>query len=77
MTRPITAATAAAPLDDTDWRKTRALEMARRKAQGWPVDRIARFYRIGRTMVFREIAGVPPEILARIGETLEGTESTR
>lgn len=74
MTRRIATATSAEALgiEATDWRKTRALEMARRKAAGWHVDRIARFYRVGRTIVYRELAGVPAEILARLVETLEG-----
>ncbi len=66
--RPV-ASTGERDAADLDWRKTRALEMAHKKAAGVPVLKIARFYRVRRSVVFSEIRSIPAEIRARI-ETL-------
>ncbi len=56
---------------DLDWRKTRALEMAHKKAAGVPVLKIARFYRVSRSVVFSEIRGIPAQIRDRIATLVD------
>ena len=52
-------------LEDREVEKSKSLEMAVRLRRGWPVERVARYYNVHRTTVWRRVRAIPPEAVER------------
>ncbi len=47
--------------------RAKSLEMAIRLKRGWSVDRVARYYRVHRTTVWRRVRAIPEEATRLVG----------
>jgi DNA invertase Pin-like site-specific DNA recombinase len=59
-------------VDDRAADRAKSLEMAARIKLGWPVEKVARYYNVHRTTVWRRVRAAPSEAVTRATQLVGG-----